>query len=271
MQSWIPLPDYYFSFNGVSWFLSDILFCYLIFLPLYRLINRLRPKVLVIAVTAIAVFYAMIACQLPAERVNALLYIPPYLRIIDFAIGILAARIFLSGRFQGNRLIIKNRQDTLWCSVCQCAGVFLLILTYYLYTHGLPFWMTSSFFFWPVMLLEVLLFASTDGCQSGAISRLLQSKVLKILRDYCLEIYLLQLLSLKLSGLLESYLGISSQIHLCVLIDLAILFALAVLVRSLFNRMGGSSHYTHRTISDNLLDPTEQAGPATCHDHQRGH
>lgn len=57
---------------------------------------------LVIAVATIAVVYAMIAGQLPAERVNALLYIPPYLRIIDFAIGILAARIFLSGRFQGN-------------------------------------------------------------------------------------------------------------------------------------------------------------------------
>lgn len=233
VQSWIPLPDYYFSFNGVSWFLSNILFCYLLFLPLYLLINRHRPQVLAITAIAIAAVYAMIASQLPAERVNALLYIPPYLRIIDFAIGILTARVFLSDRFQGNRLIKKYRQDTLWCSVCQIAGVFLLILTYYCYTHGLPFWMTSSFVFWPIMFLEVLLFATTDCCPKGVLSRLLQSKGLKVLRNYCLEIYLLQLLSLKLSGLLESYLGLNSLIPLCVLIDLAMLFALAALVKSL--------------------------------------
>lgn len=137
VQSWIPLPDYYFSFNGVSWFLSDILFCYLLFQPLYLLINRLRPQVLAITAIAIAAVYAMIASQLPAERVNALLYIPPYLRIIDFAIGILTARVFLSDRFQGNRLKVLH---------------------------------------------------------------------------YCLEIYLLQLLSLRLSGLLESYLGLNSLI-----------------------------------------------------------
>lgn len=31
LQSWVPLSDYYMSYNAVSWFLSDELFFYLMF------------------------------------------------------------------------------------------------------------------------------------------------------------------------------------------------------------------------------------------------
>ena len=31
LQSWVPSPDYYMSYNAVSWFLSDELFVYLMF------------------------------------------------------------------------------------------------------------------------------------------------------------------------------------------------------------------------------------------------
>lgn len=31
LQSWVPSPDYYMSYNAVSWFLSDELFFYLMF------------------------------------------------------------------------------------------------------------------------------------------------------------------------------------------------------------------------------------------------
>ena len=33
LQSWVPDPNYYFSCNSVSWFLSSLLFCYLVFPP----------------------------------------------------------------------------------------------------------------------------------------------------------------------------------------------------------------------------------------------
>lgn len=41
LQSWVPAADVYFSGNAVAWFISDIIFCYLLFTPIHRLIiNR---------------------------------------------------------------------------------------------------------------------------------------------------------------------------------------------------------------------------------------
>ena len=34
LQSWIPSEDYYWALNGVTWFLSDLLFCYLTIFPI---------------------------------------------------------------------------------------------------------------------------------------------------------------------------------------------------------------------------------------------
>ena len=41
LQSWVPRPDYYFSCNSVSWFLSSLFFCYLLFPFAYRHVRLL--------------------------------------------------------------------------------------------------------------------------------------------------------------------------------------------------------------------------------------
>lgn len=40
MQSWFPLSSVYYSFNGVSWFLSDMLFLVAVFPFLSRVLDR---------------------------------------------------------------------------------------------------------------------------------------------------------------------------------------------------------------------------------------
>ena len=70
LQSWIPDSAYYFSYNGVSWFLSSLLFSYLLFPIAYRKGNSLVLDVLLLCCLAVYVI-------VPYDRINALLYVSP--------------------------------------------------------------------------------------------------------------------------------------------------------------------------------------------------
>ena len=46
LQSWVPDSDYYFSCNSVSWFLSSLLCCYLLFPLIYRHLSKMAKLIL---------------------------------------------------------------------------------------------------------------------------------------------------------------------------------------------------------------------------------
>ena len=95
MQSWIPMQDIYFSFNSVSWFLSDILFFAAVFPFVYRWIDGASQKSRYTVVIAVLIFYVVLAISLPPEHRHAVLYINPLVRLLDFMFGIFLAKIFL--------------------------------------------------------------------------------------------------------------------------------------------------------------------------------
>ena len=70
LQSWIPNMDYYFACNSVSWFLSTLMFCYVLFPLLYRWLSW--PFTVLAALICVA-FYAFT----PVDQVNAVLYVNP--------------------------------------------------------------------------------------------------------------------------------------------------------------------------------------------------
>ena len=94
LQSWVPSPDYYMSYNAVSWFLSDELFFYLMFpfvLPV--LLNGSRKKIAVGA-GIFAISYSAAAALIPLDHYHAYFYINPLSLFADFVFGILVFRIF---------------------------------------------------------------------------------------------------------------------------------------------------------------------------------
>ena len=76
LQSWVPDPNYYFSCNSVSWFLSSLLFCYLVFPFAYR---RMSVWLTLVVFSACVLTYFVV----PAEKVNAILYVYPLVRFVD--------------------------------------------------------------------------------------------------------------------------------------------------------------------------------------------
>ena len=87
LQSWVPDADYYFSCNSVSWFLSSLMFCYLVFPSVYR---RISPALTLTVLAAGIAIYLLV----PYSRVNAILYVHPLVRFIDFYLGMLLARYY---------------------------------------------------------------------------------------------------------------------------------------------------------------------------------
>lgn len=85
IQSWVPDPTYYFSGNAPAWFLSSILFSYLLFLPALRLMAHRRPYGILCAVI-LSVYIAALTA-IPGQLATALVYIFPPMQFPPFLIG----------------------------------------------------------------------------------------------------------------------------------------------------------------------------------------
>lgn len=144
VQSWIPVHDIYYSCNGVSWYLSALVFCYALFPHLHRwLSGGSARRVLCTCIVALLLYALLLLFNTDAE---AFVYVAPYSRIFDFALGILMAR-FMAGRQVPTR--------PLRCGVLALA--LLLMLAIMVGYQSLPASVRQCSIYWPVCL--AMLFA----------------------------------------------------------------------------------------------------------------
>ncbi|WP_030232153.1 acyltransferase family protein [Streptomyces sp. NRRL S-350] len=115
LQAWIPDPAYFDIGNSVTWSLSVDLAVYALFPLLYRLVERIRPGrlwawagvgVLVVAlVPAVAQNFVHDDRPMPLFGVSIgqywLVYFFPLARLVECLLGMLLARIVLTGRWIG--------------------------------------------------------------------------------------------------------------------------------------------------------------------------
>lgn len=118
LQTWIPIESVYFSFNYVSWYLADTVFFTIMFPFILKGIVAASPKGKGLIAALMAVVYIIVAVLLPEEKYHAILYISPYMRLMDFVFGIFLALGYLK---------LKERQSFKWNSVVNQVVVFSLI------------------------------------------------------------------------------------------------------------------------------------------------
>jgi peptidoglycan/LPS O-acetylase OafA/YrhL len=105
VQSLIPLRDVFLTFNGVAWSISTELFFYFCFpLLISSLIPGWKLKLIFVGTVAALFFWFTIAWNISADdaspQVNlmGLLYVNPFVRIVEFFVGILACGVYRSAR-----------------------------------------------------------------------------------------------------------------------------------------------------------------------------
>lgn len=104
VQAWWPTERVFFGVNTVSWSLSAEAFFYLCFPALFLALRRLAPDRLwwVAGVAGLAVMAVPLAAQaLPADLRYWFVFVFPLTRCLEFALGMLMARILREGRWSG--------------------------------------------------------------------------------------------------------------------------------------------------------------------------
>lgn len=137
IQSWIPIKDFYFSGNAVSWCLSDMLFFYVMFPLLIRWMSECSRKCLIFAGILAMLFYVIVVFVIPESYCHPLLYIFPLLRLFDFIIGILLFKLYHAvqvGRWGGKLLLLSyTRKSMIELSIVVLLALMIVLHPYYLY------------------------------------------------------------------------------------------------------------------------------------------
>lgn len=219
LQSWIPNESYYFSFNGVSWFLSDILFFILVYPLLLKVVlwfwdnNRF-----IFFVLALFIIPAILLVLTPKESRFYFFYICPLTRLIDFTLGACSALLFL--KIKGETIWIEKHRTSL--KVCLFCCIPLLIILSLLIPKEI---ITFSLFFVPFICLLIVLISLKPIGENTVFAW----HPLILLGEFSFEFYLVHQLCFKFMEY-HSFYGITSSKVVLILVFL-ISAALAVLCR----------------------------------------
>ena len=118
-----------FSHNGLTWFISCIIMCYLIYPFLQEVIKQLnmRSKIIIIAISTFILLYSPIIVQ--KFEIDSI-YSNPFFRILEFTIGITLAS--LKPELDNIRFIKKyifNRASIIIVTIIMMVGVTVAVKT----------------------------------------------------------------------------------------------------------------------------------------------
>jgi len=197
LQSWFPDKRFYFAANAPSWFLSDMIFFYLMFPLLYKKIVKGSIKNVSAAATAVLLLWTVISFSVPADKINAILYVSPMTRLIDFAIGIMLYRIYRSDITEKAAALINSGGPlTEW--VTELIAVAAILFAYAAYQHT-PVQIKCSALFWPSLAIFIYLFSIADR-HGSLLTKFLRSKAMMWLGSISFEFYMVHMTVLRLAG-----------------------------------------------------------------------
>ena len=152
LQSWVPLSEYYMSYNAVSWFLSDELFFYLMFPFVLPLLLNTSGRKITIGVGIFAILYATAVLLIPLDHYHAYFYINPLFRFADFVFGILIFRLF-------DRRKQVAVGHVFWA---EAGAILMIFVTFLLFDYIPKPYHYCSVIFWVPIAILVYVFASTS-------------------------------------------------------------------------------------------------------------
>ena len=224
LQSWVPADSFYFVANSPSWFLCDILFFYVVFSSLNKYILRSDNRKLLVISLVVILLYICLMAVLPTYLVNPILYANPLTRLLDFIVGIILYKLYISDN--GIALRDKlNGKSFFTVSLMELSVILLVVITAILYPH-LPQRVRTVSIFWLAIPLFIFFFAMTDK-HSGVISRFLQGKTMLWLGNISFSIYIIHAPVLRIFNSISVHTGIadSTLVHFILFTTILILFS----------------------------------------------
>lgn len=176
IQSWFPDQNIYWSLNGVTWFLSSILFCYCVASAFFWLIKKVGAlKSIVFLFLAEFTWEAFVYYLLPKQYIF-LTYILPAFRALDFGIGICIGVFCLKKKTQN----IRKKDDII---------LFIVLLIYI----GMIVIFNKKLCYSAYHIVEMLLVWIIVGYRSRLSKLLFENRLINKLGDISDYIFLFHL------------------------------------------------------------------------------
>ncbi|RAR49108.1 acyltransferase family protein [Flavobacterium lacus] len=158
LQAFIPIKEVYFSFNGVSWNVSVLLFCYLLFPFFIPFFSKISLKKFTFLIISALILIFLIMLFVPEKWHHAVFYISPIFRIVDFIFG-----IFL---FKLSQAIRSREYNYNLFEIASLLLFFTFFVTANLFSESLlPF--AYSIYFWIPLGVLILIFNDEKGIISN--------------------------------------------------------------------------------------------------------
>lgn len=181
IHSFIPVQSIYFSFNGVSWSISNEMFFYFLFPILIYLFSKWinsKYKYLILFVFLIIPILTTII----KTHQYWTFYVNPLSRVFDFLLGIIIYNLYKSYSFK------KNTNYT----ILELSSIILFIIFFLLHSW-IPEVARFSFYYWLPMSYLILIFSY----QKGIISKFLSNRILIYLGEISFGFYLIHQLVIR--------------------------------------------------------------------------
>lgn len=197
LQSWFPNNGITFAMNGPAWFISSIMFCYVIFLPVYSFLSSRRYKQIIVAIIAVLTAYCVINAFIPDNKVNDIIYVNPALRSIDFMIGIIVYNVFKSRIVTAFTAFFSKKkyrpllaESILWLLYC---------MLFWCYIHT-PARIHCAALFWPFMAVAIFMTTLLERCdiRHTLTTKFLSSRLLVDLGNLSMEIFITHALVIRI-------------------------------------------------------------------------
>lgn len=224
LQSWVPVSEVYFSGNAVSWFLSDLCFCYLLFPVIHRYLSRSFREIRVVIVSFLCLYFILVAL-LPVELIHPIVYIFPAMRIVDFIIGIILWKVLAEKIFVVNRSV-RN------CTLLEACAIGLMLVFILGYSH-VPVRLGLASYWWFPVIVILFVFTNEGKNAYGLISKALCWRPLVILGNISFSFYMIHLMVIHAVGTLSVEFGLEAVAWPLMLIGT---FGCTVMVASVVHR-----------------------------------
>jgi peptidoglycan/LPS O-acetylase OafA/YrhL len=218
LQSFVPVKSIYFSFNAVSWSISNELFFYIMFPVIINCICRWNGKTILAVCLLLLTAYFIAIIFIPEPYHHALFYINPFIRIIDFLIGIglFCLWEYISNLNKVNAFKVSKKIVTLM----EVGSVCLLILFVCL-SKNIPQTYRYASFYWIPMSIIILCFAQPRGW----VSALLSWKPLIIAGEVSFGFYMIHQQAIGIGRALIGKISIVMNVTVPVICEFLIIFS----------------------------------------------
>lgn len=204
LQAWIPVKEYYMSLNGVSWFLSALMFSYFMFIPTNIAVNKIKNRSCKSVYIAMAFTFAFLAtyeliCK--NEGVHQYYtYVFPFYRYLEFVIGMFLAEIYKEN--------IETKTSKTTFTVLEISVVIYFIVEYIVGdVFSISLGINGVISIVQVLIMCILIYIFSF--EKGIVSRFISSKLFLMFASISFEVYLIHQAFQNAFGAVLSKLGLS--------------------------------------------------------------